>query len=162
MTKKAKAKAKVTKLPPIITPEAMAAAHGLQQEPQQAQHVNNSVVESKFKQRYTAHAREAGIKGKAARRSNWDWLSQRIAEKCLDSKQKIDIGKFLEILDLNGIDHSKWNSRTVGWEGRLRMTGRVALQRVVADTGKLKLGKREIAVPPADFVAKYKSRDYTA
>src|SRR5215831_8786855 len=75
--------------------------------------VSSSVVNAKFKARYTANARELGIKGKAARRSNWDWLAQEIAKRCL-SKDKIDIDKFLDILDANGVDYSKWTNRSRG------------------------------------------------
>jgi hypothetical protein len=119
---------------------------------------SNSVVASKFKQRYLANAREQGVKGKAARRSNWDWLSQEIAKACLGPKDKIRMDDFLAILEANGIDHRKWPNRAQGWEGRLRMTGRVALQRIVADAGKLKLpGGAELEVP-AEFKEKYRTK----
>jgi hypothetical protein len=117
-----------------------------------------SVVASKFKQRYLAHARELGVKGKAARRSNWDWLAQQIALQCLDNKHKINLDKFCTILDANGVDHSKWTNRSTGWEGRLRMTGRVALQRIVADANVLKMPDGVTMVPPEDFVEKYKTK----
>jgi hypothetical protein len=120
---------------------------------------SNSVVADKFKQNYIANAREQGLKGKAPRRSNWDWLAQAIAKECLDQKHKIDINKFLAILEANDIDYKKWPNRNRGWEGRLRMTGRVALQRIVADNNVLKMPGGEDMVPPADFVTKFKTKE---
>lgn len=117
-----------------------------------------SVVAKKFKLRYAAHARELGVKGKAAKRSNWDWLAQQIAEQCLSPKAKIDIERFKDLLDANGVDHSKWTNRSTGWEGRLRMTGRVALQRIVADAKMLKLVDETTLVPPDEFIEKYKTK----
>jgi hypothetical protein len=117
----------------------------------------NSVVAPKFKDKYIANAVEQGIKNKAARRSNWDWLAQEIAKLCLDSKGKIDIETFKYILTLNGVDYSKWTNRNKGWEGRFRMTGRVALQKRVANNGVLQL-ENDVEYPPEAWVAKYKTK----
>src|SRR5262245_27717916 len=113
---------------------------------------SSSVVHAKFKKRYTENAREQGIKGKAARRSNWDWLSQQIASYCLNPKGVIDMDRFIAILQCNGIDHNRWPNRAQGWQGRLRMTGRVTLQRIVADAKLLKMPDSTELAPPADFV----------
>jgi len=118
----------------------------------------NSVVLPKFKVKYLENARALGIPGKAAKRSNWDWLSQEIAGFCLNDKHKIDIGQFLRLLDANGVDYSKWTNRNKGWEGRLRMTGRVALQKVVANRGVLTFPDGNTIETPADFVARYKTK----
>jgi hypothetical protein len=117
----------------------------------------NSVVAPKFKDKYIANAVEQGIKDKAARRSNWDWLAQRIAAECLDSKGKIDIEIFKYILEMNAVDYSKWTNRNKGWEGRFRMTGRVALQKRVANSGVLRLPS-SVEHAPAEWVAKYKTK----
>lgn len=116
----------------------------------------NSVVKHKYKARYIARAREAGINRKAAKRSAWDWLAEALAGECLNEKSKIDIARFTRILELNGVDHSRWTNRSKGWEGRFRMTGRLALQRIVAEAGVLKVEGDELQ-PPADWVAKYKN-----
>lgn len=135
----------------------------VENEEEEEKKASSSVVAAKFKDRYIANARELGVKGKAARRSNWDWLAQEIAKVCLTEKQKIDIDRFLSVLDANEVDHSKWTNRARGWEGRLRMTGRVALQRIVADRKLLRLpevdGKAVELVPPDDFVNKYKTKE---
>jgi hypothetical protein len=117
-----------------------------------------SVVADKFKTKYIENARALGIPGKAAKRSNWDWLSQQIASACLDDKHKIRIDDFVAILDANGVDHSKWTNRNKGWEGRFRMTGRVALQKVVANGNVLKMPDGSELVPPAEFVERYKTK----
>lgn len=121
--------------------------------------VVNSIVKAKFKNKYIENAKAQGIKGKAARRSNWDWLSQMLATFCLSDKGKIDIGSFTDVLDANGVDHSKWTNKNRGWEGRFRMTGRVALQRIVANAGVIKWpGDLEATVAPPEFVEKYKTK----
>jgi hypothetical protein len=118
----------------------------------------NSVVAEKFKLKYIENARAAGIAGKAAKRSSWDWLAQRIAEQCLGEKEKINIDDFMDLLDCNGVDHSKWTNRNKGWEGRFRMTGRVVLQKVVANNGVLKTMTGE-SVPPPEWVERFKKKD---
>jgi hypothetical protein len=123
---------------------------------------NNSVVQAKFKDKYLNNARALGIKGKAAKRSNWDWLSQQIAAVCLGEKDKIRIADFKALLDANGVDHSRWTNTNKGWEGRFRMTGRVALQKVVANNNLMKFPdfmSVTQAVPPPDFVARFKTKE---
>ena len=115
----------------------------------------NSVVKPLYKRRYAARAASAGLKSKAAQRSAWDWLAQTIAAIVLDKRAKLDVGAFLALLDANGVDHSRWTNRSKGWEGRLRMTGRLALQRVVAEAGVLHTADGEELVPPAEWVAKF-------
>jgi hypothetical protein len=113
-----------------------------------------SVVRSAYKAKYAQRAAEAGL-GKKAQRSCWDWLAQTLAGECLDDAAKISIDRFLSILEANGVDHSRWTNRNKGWEGRLRMTGRLALQKVVAAQGHLKTADGEELVAPAEWVAKF-------
>ncbi len=115
----------------------------------------NSVVKVAYKAKSAEKARSAGLKRKAAQRSTWDWLAQSIAGECLTDKDKIDIDRFLALLDANGVDHSRWTNRNKGWEGRLRMTGRLALQRVVATNEALRTPDGETLVPPTEWVAKF-------
>ena len=99
-----------------------------------------SVVKTAYKLRYAERAVEAGHKRKAAQRSTWDWLAQTIAGECLVGKDRIDIARFLALLDANAVDHSRWTNRSKGWEGRLRMTGRLALQRIGIDKKFIHVG----------------------
>jgi len=118
----------------------------------------NSIVKDKFKVKYIENAKAQGATSKAAKRSNWDWLSQQLAAACLTDKGKIEIGAFTDILDANGVDHSRWTNKNKGWEGRFRMTGRVALQKVVANNGKLLTpGGTEIEAP-TEWCAIYKTK----
>jgi hypothetical protein len=116
-----------------------------------------SVVKPTYKVKYRDRAREAGVKGKAAKRSAWDWLAQSIAAIALDEREKLKVGDFLALLDANGVDHSRWQNRSPGWEGRLRMTGRLALQKVVAEAEVLMTADGEELVPPAEWVAKFRN-----
>ena len=112
-----------------------------------------SVVKSTYKKKYAARAAGQGL-GKTAQRSCWDWLAQELASECLDGT-KIDIGRFLATLEANAVDHSRWTNRSKGWEGRLRMTGRLALQKVVAAQGHLKTVEGAEIAAPAEWVAKF-------
>ena len=118
-----------------------------------------TVVADKYKTAYIANAKEKGIAGKAAKRSNWDWLAEQLAKACLVEKEKISIERFIEVLDLNGVNHSKWTNRNRGWEGRFRMTGRVVLQKKVADANCLYLPGNVEVVPPPEFVARFKTKN---
>jgi hypothetical protein len=113
----------------------------------------SSVVRPAYKHRYAERAAANGG-GKVAQRSCWDWLAQELAAECLEGT-KISIDRFLALLDANGVDHSRWTNRNKGWEGRLRMTGRLALQKVVAAQGGLKTAEGAMIEAPADWVAKH-------
>jgi len=115
-----------------------------------------SVVKNTYKRKYADRAREAGLASKVAQRSTWDWLAQNLAGECNGPDGKIDIARFVAILDANGVDWSRWTNRSKGWEGRFRMTGRLALQRVVAAQGFLSVGDDEIEAP-AEWVAKFQN-----
>jgi hypothetical protein len=114
-----------------------------------------SIVKDKFKKNYAENAAAIGDNRKQVKRSNWDWLAQQLAAACLSEKGKIEIGAFQDILDANGIDHSRWTNKNKGWEGRFRMTGRVALQKVVATQGVLKTPAGTELEAPAEWCAKY-------
>jgi hypothetical protein len=113
----------------------------------------SSVVKTAYKKRYAERAAAQGG-GKISQRSCWDWLAQELAAECLDGT-KINIDWFLATLDANGVDHSRWTNRNKGWEGRLRMTGRLALQKVVAAQGHLKTRDGGTLEAPADWIAKH-------
>lgn len=116
-----------------------------------------SVVRVKYKVRYKDRAIAAGIKGKAAKRSTWDWLAQELAAATLTKSGELRVDDFLAILEANGVDHSRWTNRSKGWQGRLRMTGRLALARVVAESGVLRYSKEaeDWKPAPADWIAKH-------
>jgi hypothetical protein len=118
-----------------------------------------SVVKRDYKLKYKNRAREAGIKGKAAKRSTWDWVAQVMATQTLTKKSKTDVPALYDFLHVNEVDTSTWLNRAPGWEGRLRMTGGLALRRIVAERGTLFLRDgTELEVPEAELArlqAKY-------
>jgi len=71
-----------------------------------------------------------------------------------DKMAKFDRDLFLDMLELNGINtNAKWAmSTTPGWQGRLRMTGRLQIENVIIKTGKLLLSKSQTITAPEDFV----------
>lgn len=108
-----------------------------------------SVVKTAYKAKYAERALTAkpvkGVSKKARARSCGDWLSVTLQKLTLGEKDKVSIADFTAILDANGVDHARWTNRSKGWEGRFRMTGRLALQRIVAEGGELEV--------PADLAA---------
>jgi hypothetical protein len=118
----------------------------------------NSIVKDKFKVKYIENAIATGATHKAAKRSNWDWLAQTLAAACLSEGGKLEIGAFTDILDANGVDHSRWTNKNRGWEGRFRMTGRVALQKVVANAGVLKTPAGSEIEAPAEWRTRYQTK----
>lgn len=119
-----------------------------------------SVVKPAYKLGYAARALEArlpkGVSRKVAARSCGDWLALTIAKLCIVGKNTLDVDKFEALLSANGVAHEHWNRTTKGWQGRLRMTGRLALQRVVAEAeGELELADGSTLVAPKSWVAKY-------
>ena len=124
-------------------------------------HTPNSVVKPTYKLRYAERAAH-GVKGagsipkKALKRSTNDWLALELGKRVLDPKAKLVVPSLLAILEANGIDHTPWSAKeTRGWQGRLRMSGRLALQRVVAEAGELVVPGEGAIPAPRAWVAKH-------
>lgn len=122
----------------------------------------NSVVKGAYKAKYRIRAREMarkpkGVAQKALERSCGDWLAIELAKRTLTEGKKpaLIVPAFEAILDANGVEHRHWNRTTPGWQGRLRMTGRLALQRVVAEAGELAIPGEGTIAPPKVWVAKH-------
>lgn len=121
-----------------------------------------SVVKGTYKVKY-AEAVKNGAKGKKGvskkvqARCCGDWLALELAARTTNPKTgAIDIAAFEAILTANGVAHEHWNRTTKGWQGRLRMTGRLALQKVVAEAdGELELPGGERIVAPRTWVARF-------
>lgn len=96
-----------------------------------------------------------GVSKKAQARSCSDWLALELAALTLREKDKLDVAAFEAILTANGIAHEHWNRTTKGWQGRLRMTGRLALQRAVAAEEMLYVPDAEPIKAPRSWVAKH-------
>jgi hypothetical protein len=100
-----------------------------------------SVVAPSYKTKYKEKAVSKGRRDKAAYRSCDDWLAREFAKVVLttDKKRQLIVPELEALLDANGVKHAHWNRTTPGWQGRLRMTGGLALRRIVADVGFLVL-----------------------
>lgn len=141
------------------TARALEAAAIIEQAEQDAA-LPRSVVAPSYKRLYAERALSArlpkGVNRKVAARSNGDWLAMTIAKECIVGKTTLDLDRFCALLDANGVKHAHWNRTTKGWQGRLRMTGRLALQRVVAEAdGELSLPDGSIVTAPKAWVAKH-------
>ena len=116
----------------------------------------NSVVRHTYKARY-AEKPARGLSKKAGKRTCGDWLAVQIGQLCLTESDQLDVAKFDALLDANGIErHHKWNRTTKGWQGRLRMSGRMVLARVVAEAnGELVVPGEANRQAPRAWVAKH-------
>lgn len=68
---------------------------------------------------------------------------------------ELNVPAFEAILDANGVKHAHWNRTTPGWQGRLRMTGGLALRTKVAESGVLALPDGEALEAPKAWVARW-------
>jgi hypothetical protein len=94
-----------------------------------------TVVKTAYKHRYQDRAKARGLTDKASRRGNGDWLQRELQAECNDAKGNFDLGRFERILDANGVDYSRWNRTSNGWQGRVRMSGSLVLRGVVGKSG---------------------------
>lgn len=80
-----------------------------------------SVVSEKYRARYAemGHPTHCG-----------DWLAELLNNLCL-TKKDTDLDRFEAICAANGVDTSKYKRDGVGWQGRIRMTGRNLLAKRV-------------------------------
>lgn len=82
-----------------------------------------------------------------------DWLAQTLVEATTNSGG-INMELFETICQLNGVDTSKYNHTTHGWQGRVRMTGRNILARVVfVNDGVLKMPSDTTLQAPQEWMA---------
>lgn len=108
-----------------------------------------SVVSSKYRTKYKeeGHPTHCG-----------DWLAELLNNFCIGDKHT-DLVTFERICDLNGVDTSKYKRDGVGWQGRIRMTGRNLLAKKVFAAGKINLPAMDEENPkrtveaPADWIA---------
>lgn len=76
-----------------------------------------------------------------------DWLAELLNNLVL-GKKATDIARFEGICNANGVSLAKYKHEGKGWEGRLRMTGRNLLAKVVFHTGGvLKVPSLDPATP---------------
>lgn len=116
--------------------------------------VSKSVVAPKFKARYRERAATAklpkGTDRRVIARSCGDWLAVNLA-RLTTEKRKANRAAFAAILSANGIDYSNWEHLD---NGRFRMTGGLALRRVIVDNdGDLKLADGSTLHAPRAWVA---------
>jgi hypothetical protein len=97
-----------------------------------------TVVKVVYKHRYQDQAKARGATDKASRRGNGDWLQRELQAECNDKKGNFNLDHFEAILAANGVDSSRWNRTTRGWEGRVRMSGSLVLRGVVGKSGVLR------------------------
>jgi hypothetical protein len=120
----------------------------------------HSVVKSTYKTKYKERAIAAGLKGKASKRSNGDWLSRQMAELVLDKREKLVVSSLVALCEANGLAgiEDRWPNRNKGWEGRLRMTACLVLRKLVADNGRLLLPDGTSREAPVEFVVRNETR----
>tara|TARA_Y100000310_G_scaffold324866_2_gene387363 strand:+ start:22857 stop:23567 length:711 start_codon:yes stop_codon:yes gene_type:complete len=101
-------------------------------EGREEQRDSGSVVPEQYRKRYYVESTTG--------RSCGDWLAETLAVWTLDGNSKLMVEAFEQILRENSVDldHASWaHSRSPGWQGRFRMSGRIALEKLVAKHGVL-------------------------
>jgi len=106
------------------------------------------VVKAKYKKRYAERGDPRGC---------GDWLQVTLKELTLDRNGKLIVDEFEAILDANGVKHRHWNRTTPGWQGRLRMSGGMALRTKVANQFALILPDGSEIEAPVRFCDKHMS-----
>jgi hypothetical protein len=96
-----------------------------------------SVVSEKYRAKYA----EAGHPTHCG-----DWLAETLNALCL-TKAGTELDRFEAICAANGVDTSKYKRTGVGWQGRIRMTGRNLLAKAVFKAKGLLLTPIEGAEP---------------
>jgi hypothetical protein len=117
----------------IVTPE-----QGAEQALDQGKLGPKTIVKVGYKRAYQDRAAARGLKDKVSKRGNGDWLQRELQSETVH-EGRFDLARFERILEANGVDHSRWNRTTRGWEGRVRMSGSISLRGVVGKSGMLRL-----------------------
>jgi hypothetical protein len=128
---------------------------------EQQERLPNSVVKASYKTKYKLRAMALGQKGKAAKRSNGDWLAEQMKGLVLDKREKLIVERLVEICEANELEGilERWPNQSKGWEGRLRMTACLVLRKIVADNQALHVpGEDEPRIPPQDFITRNETR----
>lgn len=117
--------------------------------------ISRSVVAPAYKARYKERASTAKLPKNCDRkviaRSCGDWLAKTLSVYCVGPKRKADRAAFAAILEANGVDHSRWAALD---NGRFRMTGGLALRRVIVDNeGALAIDDTTTLQAPRAWVA---------
>lgn len=108
-----------------------------------------SVVASKYREKYKeqGHTTHCG-----------DWLAELLNNFCIGDKNT-DLETAERIFGMNNVDTSKYKREGVGWQGRIRMTGRNLLAKVVFRAGYINVPNDEVdggiqrITAPADWIA---------
>jgi len=97
-----------------------------------------SVVGYKYKARYRAAGNYRGC---------GDWLHQELELRTVDGFGKLDLPAFEAICEENGVSLEKYNRTSNGWQGRLRMTGRILLRSKILKSGSLLVEGEKLEAP---------------
>lgn len=118
-----------------------------------------SVVNPSYKRKYAERAKTRRlpkeVSRKAIARSNSDWLAIQLAARVLDEKRRLKVPELEAILDANGVKHDHYSRTSKNWQGRLRMSGGMALRTIVANNGFLMLPDGTNVEAPSSFCALY-------
>jgi hypothetical protein len=107
---------------------------------------SKSVVKKSYKTEYKARGDVRG---------NSDWLFTTLKALTLGDDGKLDLATLEAIVEANGIP-AKYENRSPGWQGRMRMTLGLRLRPVVAKAGFLRLDDGQTLEAPATFVTAWK------
>lgn len=129
--------------------EAQALYEALGPEIKRPEKTTKSVVAAGAKAKWKANGNPRGC---------GDWLHVEL-DSCLGPDGKLEVSSFDALLDANGVKaHRTWNRTSPGWQGRLRMSGRMALQTLVVARGHLVLSDGSKKPAPSDWLQARRGR----
>jgi hypothetical protein len=105
-----------------------------------------TVVKVAYKHRYQDRAKARGLTDKASKRGNGDWLQRELQAETVGKDGKLDLQRFIAIMDANGVDYSRWKREGHGWEGRFRMSGSLVLRGIVGKTATFRTPEHTVDV----------------
>jgi hypothetical protein len=105
-----------------------------------------TVVKVAYKHRYQDRAKARGLTDKASKRGNGDWLQRELQAETVGKDGKLDLERFIAIMDANGVDYSRWKREGHGWEGRFRMSGSLVLRGIVGKTATFRTPEHTVDV----------------
>ena len=113
--------------------------------------VSSDVVDQHYKVQY----RES-----QSGRSCGDWLADYLDDQTHDEKRKVDTAKLEDLFAANGLDMTaSWaTNRNRGWQGRFRMSGRLALEKTVAFNGIVKSHDGTVTEVPTEALSALRAK----
>lgn len=141
---------------PKTTDLEIAIAAQLEQDTVRAKSVVGRSYKTKYAEKALTSRGKKGVDKRVVAQGNGDWLHlELLALTRPNPKRPLDIPALEAIFDANGVEHRHLSRTSPSWQGRLRMSGGLALRTIVAESGELQLPNGTTLHPPAAWIARW-------